>query len=450
MLAAEFRDYRLHAGYYGHVVGILRHPYQRQHPLVDISVVVFPDLGDLDLVVEGGEGDLLVVENLLIEFLAVAKPGILYLDVLRTAHLDHALREVGDPDRITHVEHEDLSAVAHCACLENKLACLRDEHEEADYVGVCDRDGTPCLYLTLEEGYDGAVGAEHVAEAGGDETGRPFHLTLLHGFVKALDVDLTKSLRAAHDVGGVDSLVGGDHHEFLSAVSHGKVGDDAGAVDIVPDALRGIVLHHGDMLVGGCVEDVFRTVVAEDLLHAVSVGYVAHDGAAFYFTPVLRHHQAYVVEGGLSLVYEDQLGRLVGCHLTDHLRSDASRGAGDHDALAAQHLPDSVHVNLDLVAWQEILDVHLLELGIAQVALSVPFHRRRDHLYLYLASDETVNHPAVIADHVALQGGDHYLGGVVPPHLLHEAGVVGEHLHPHHALADHGGIVGDEAGDDVG
>ncbi len=93
----------------------------------DRVVVAGADAGDFDLLVVGGAGVLSVVEELLVELLAGAKPGYLDLNLLtggEAGHLDHLLGEVVDADGLAHVENENLASVAHGAGLEDELTGL--------------------------------------------------------------------------------------------------------------------------------------------------------------------------------------------------------------------------------------------------------------------------------------------------------------------------------------
>ena len=82
--------------------------------------------------------------------------------------------------------------------------------------------GPPCGDLLLEDRDHAAGRAQHVAEADGDEA------RLRCGRASAWHVDLGDPLGGPHDGGGVDRLVGGDHHELVDAVSVGEVRDGLG------------------------------------------------------------------------------------------------------------------------------------------------------------------------------------------------------------------------------
>src|SRR5207253_8034117 len=60
---------------------------------------------------------------------------------------DHVPREVDDPHRLAHVEHEDLAAPADRARLDDELRGLRDRHEEARHLRMRHRHRPALLDL---------------------------------------------------------------------------------------------------------------------------------------------------------------------------------------------------------------------------------------------------------------------------------------------------------------
>ena len=83
------------------------------------------------------------------------------------------------------------------------------------------------------------------------------------------DQQFGDALGGAHDVGGPDGFVGGDHDEVIDAVLGGGEGDVLGAEDVVFDGLEDVGLHHGDVLVGGGVIDDGRAVLPQDFGQAL-------------------------------------------------------------------------------------------------------------------------------------------------------------------------------------
>ena len=284
-------------------------------------------------------------------------------------------------------------------------------------------------YLLLEDGDHRAVGAEHVAEAGGDELGVSLHLTFLDCLVEALHVYLADALRAAHHVGWVDSLVGRYHHELPRAVSHRQVGDDLCSMDVVYHALVGIVLHHRHMLVCGRVEDIVGTVFVEYTFHHAHICDVRHNSFRSNLRPVVAHHEPDVMHRRLGLVDEYKVRRIVSRHLADDLGAYRARRTGDHHHLPLQQVGRSLHVHLDLLTGQQILHIHRMQFTCVEVGLPVPFPGLRDDQDFYTVLDEGVDQRLAVAQTVHQQRRDYQCRCPVPAHRLRKTAV--ERMDPH-------------------
>ena len=121
------------------------------------------------------------------------------------------------------------------------------------------------------------------------------------------------------------------------------------------------------MLVSGGMEDVVGTEVGEDALHALFLTDAGDNGLHLDIGELLTHHQADIVLRGFGLVDEHHLGGSKLSNLADHLTTDAACGTGDKDALALEHLVKALHIDIDLVAWQQVVDAHLLELHLVNI-----------------------------------------------------------------------------------
>ena len=99
----------------------------------------------------GGNSDFLVVEHLFVEFLTVAQAGIFDFDVLRTTEFNHTLGQISNLHGSTHVEYEYLATFAHRTGFQHQFAGFGDQHEVADDVRMCHRDGTAVLDLFAEQ-----------------------------------------------------------------------------------------------------------------------------------------------------------------------------------------------------------------------------------------------------------------------------------------------------------
>ena len=152
------------------------------------------------------------------------------------------------------------------------------------------------------------------------------------------------------------------------------------------------------------MEDIVRPVGCEDALHMLAVGDARDYGPVLYLRVLFLHHQAYVVHRCLGLVDEDHLRRVELCHLAHHLGTYAAGRSGDKDALALQELADGVHIDLDFLPREEVLDGHLVQLLVGKGGVAaVPFFGRGHHHYLDAGGDEFVHHCGVVTEFVALE-----------------------------------------------
>ena len=154
------------------------------HDGLGFRVFVLAYAGDADAVVGGRLGVLGVGEDFLVEFFARTESGVFDLDVLadlEAGQRDHPPGKVVDLDGFAHVEGEDLIALGQGHSLQDEAAGLGDGHEVTGDARVGDRDGSAFLNLFAETRDDGAVGAEDIAEARGDELGLALDLAGLEG-----------------------------------------------------------------------------------------------------------------------------------------------------------------------------------------------------------------------------------------------------------------------------
>ena len=444
-------DQALHGGYHGHVVVGVGLGDKGVYLAAHIGPVIFTDTGDADLFVERRLRRLRLAQDLLVELLPVPQAGVLDLHALRPAQLDHATRQVGDAHRLAHVEDEDLAALALRAGLKDQLAGLGNQHEVPYDVGVRHRHRAAGLDLALENRDHGAVRAEDVAEAGGDELGLPLHHAVTLRLVQALNIDLAYSFAASHHVRRVHSLVGGHHHEAANAVFDRKVGQDLRAEDVVLDALARVVLHHRNVLVRRGVEDIFRKERFEYVLHPVSLGDRRHHGGAWHRREVMRHHPADVVLRSLRGVDQHHLRRCERRDLADDLAADASGGTGDQDALPTEGLGHGFQVDADLVTRQKILDADLLQgrRSLDRIMLGVNDIVGRE--YSCAALQDVVLKSRVVAEPVDPARSDQHGVDPLAADHIRQTGVnlVDRLAHQARAVGSKRRIVGDEASETV-
>jgi hypothetical protein len=141
-----------------------------------------------------------------VELLPRSRPDELDRDLLVgfvAGERDHVARQVEDPNRLTHLQHEDLAgAGAEISGADYELNGLGDRHEIAGHLRVGDGHRPAPLDLAAEDRDHAPRRSQHVAEAHCDEPGPRVTTT------GCLDDPLGERLRGAHHRPRRDSLVG--------------------------------------------------------------------------------------------------------------------------------------------------------------------------------------------------------------------------------------------------
>ena len=230
--------------------------------------------------------------------------------------------------------------------------------------------------MLLEQRNNRAIRTKHIAKTCGHKLTSVFLRSgvVSQFVVQRLDVNLTNTLRAAHDISGIDSLVGGNHHKLSGTILHCQVGNDLRTIYIIGDALRWVVFHHGDVLVSSGMEHILRSILLEQIFHVFLLTDATYNNLCLDVRPILVHHQADVVLWSLGLIHQDQFRWLIGSYLAHHLTANATRRACHHDAVACQLLAHRLHINLNLITRQQVLNADFLYLrngGISPLLLSL-------------------------------------------------------------------------------
>ena len=362
VLAFEFGDDEFHHADGLHLIHLDGFLHEAFDDGGDIVIVEFDDFGAEDAAVGSGKHFGFVDQQFLKQFLARAQSGVFDLDILvgrQSGEFDHTTCHVGDLDRFTHIEDEHLVAFAHERSFKHQSAGFRDGHEVTDDVGMRDSERAAFRQLFAETRDDRAVAAQHIAEACGDEACLSSDRTFLNGETEALDIHLGEAFGGAHDVGGVDGFVGRDLDELLHLIFDRGVGDDVGAIDIGMDRFAGILLHERHMFVGSGMEDDLRAVSPEDIVHTVHHPDVADDGEDLNLREMLLQFEADEMHRRLGTVEEDERLHTEAAELAAEFTADGSGSTRDHHHLVFERLGDLLHIDLYLVASEDIVDAHL-------------------------------------------------------------------------------------------
>ena len=93
---------------------------------------------------------------------------------------------------------------------------------------------------------------------------------------EGLHINLRDTLAGSHDIGGVDGLVGRDHHKAFHTVFDRHVRHVFRAGNVSLDRLVREALHEGHMLICRGVIDDIRSHLAEDLFDACPIAHICN------------------------------------------------------------------------------------------------------------------------------------------------------------------------------
>ncbi len=370
-------------------------------------------------------GTLQFIEYLLIKFLTRTQPRELNIYIFRSRELDHSLGQISNLDRFTHVKHEYLTAISLGTGLQNQFTSLRNQHEETDNVWMSNSHRPTILNLLAEQGNHRTVASQHITKACSHKLRIRSHLLHLNGLIQTLNIDLADTFRASHYVSWIHRLVRRNHYKFLHPIFHGHVSNNLGTPDIVQHRLRGVVFHHGHVLVGSCMEYIIRTEVPEYLIHTVLSANARHDGLGINLREIFRHHESDVMLGRLCLVYQYHTRRIKACHLSNNLRTDRTGTPRNQHTATFQQLTNRFHIHTNLRSRQQLLYADLTHLHIVIVQIYLCFQIVRIHLYRTLhhkdfstSTDNDILYLLIITKFPFSVGRNHHTFNIIFPDNL--------------------------------
>src|SRR5690625_4972086 len=151
-----------------------------------------------------------------------------------------------------------------------------------------------------------------------------------------LHIQFGYALGCAHDIAGIDRLVGGNENKGANAVAHGGVGQPPRANDVVAKRLAHLVLQHGQMLVGGGVKNDFGPRATEQGFNRGRIAHVTQHG---FYHQVAEFRLELVIDAVqvvFTAVQHDQAGRVEVGNLPAQLGAYGPATAGDKNALACE------------------------------------------------------------------------------------------------------------------
>ena len=320
---------------------------------------------------------------------------------LKTGKLDQVTGKGIDFYRNTHIQHEDLTAPGISSGLHNQADRLRDGHKIADNIGVCNRHRAALGNLLFEQRNDRTIAAQNVAETHshklclerladhclrntlllvhlvGKEHRQIFCRAFFHRPIKALNDHFAQALAGAHNVGGVDRLIGADQYEALTTIDHSRIGSFICTNYIVFNGFTGTCLHQRHMLMGCCVVDYIRPVCRKKAGQTAAIPHGTNQNLQIQLRIIFLQFLLNVVGIVLINVKDNQLLGVVGCNLPAQLAADGSTATGDQNGLAANEPGDLIHIDPNGISSQKILHRDLAHIFQSSVLRYQLLHARQ-------------------------------------------------------------------------
>src|SRR5882724_3736033 len=313
-----------------------------------------------------GAGDIVADQQFLVELLRRTQAGIGDLDIplrmllvaYRQPHeIDHAPRQIPDPDRLAHVEDEHIAALRHGTRLNHELRGLRDGHEIADYLGMRHGYRPAGFDLLTEQRNDRARRRQYIAES---HHAKP---RLAAAPMQTLQDDFGESLGRTHDIGGIHGLVGRYQNEGVHVGFMRRFGGVPRRNHIVVDALDDVLFDDGDMFVGGRVIHGLYPVRLQDVAQSKFMVSVADQADQLDGQGMLSRESLQltldVVERQFRHFEQDQPLRAQADDLPAELGADGAAGPGDHDHTIANAGVEQTRLRWHRIASQQVAYVDL-------------------------------------------------------------------------------------------
>ena len=104
-----------------------------------------------------------------------------------------------------------------------------------------------------------------------------------------------------------------------------------------------------------------------------------------------------------SYINEHQLFGMIVGNLAQYLATDGTSRACEQDFFACEHLAHLLHIHLDGVSGQKVLDTDFLELRTVEIAILRPFLGFGGHIDFHARLDEHILQFLVVSERLILQ-----------------------------------------------
>ena len=183
----------------------------------------------------------------------------------------------------------------------------------------------------------------------------------------------------------------------------------------------------------------------EDALHTLGIGDARYDSLACNIRIILLHIKTHVVHRRLGLVDKHQSLGFEECNLLYHLRTYRTSSSRDEYNLILQKSAYCLHINLNLVARQQVLNIHLPHLQVYHLALAVPLLSLGHHHYLHARLRKTIHQILILAESLGTHRTDKQRAHTLSLHVSDESAIPIIHVTSQQELASHILFIGNKS-----
>ena len=146
------------------------------------------------------------------------------------------------------------------------------------------------------------------------------------------------------------------HEETLAAPTCGSLGDEPCPGDVVAHRGPDLILEHGNLFVGGGMEEDLRALGREDRIQPPGIRNVHEMPGETQLRKAFEQFHLDAVEVVLAVVDQDEARRAGSRELAHQLGADRATGPGHQDDASEEPAADALPIQTDRIATEQILD----------------------------------------------------------------------------------------------
>lgn len=194
--------------------------------------------------------------------------------------------------------------------------------------------------------------------------------------MNCLKINFGEAFGSAHDIGGIDRLVGGNQNESFHAVFDGEIAKVGSPEGVILDGFAGLAFHHRDVFVRGGVENHVGAKSLHHVTHARVVENVRDDGKNDSCEAAFDELLFDLEHGDFGLFDQKKARGIERSDLAAKFAADAAARASDRDDAIGEDLLDVFGIEFYGRASKQVLNFDVAELADFDLAGGKLINRR--------------------------------------------------------------------------